>query len=217
MCILQSCHSEVVFLIILQQVNGYSKDIEQCAAKCVDGHLGLLPTVLKKMKSSSTRQIPAQLRWPEDSKSWLFPLWNKNTGILLWGRCGPSYLYSHLYCKSTHHIIKWIISQLAGMLKISTVMKHVPHFPKKPEYLYRRPGVPALCLGSILLMWVKVIPTTVRNRKASECGFDKVHVIPQTNLMAWVFFMSCLVDVSVKQGRCFHVELGILMDYIQMV
>jgi len=31
-------------------VNRYSKDFEQCAVKCVDGHLGLLPTVLKKMK-----------------------------------------------------------------------------------------------------------------------------------------------------------------------
>jgi hypothetical protein len=50
MCILQSSESEVVFLFILQQVNRYSKDFEQCAVKCVDGHLGVLPTVLKKMK-----------------------------------------------------------------------------------------------------------------------------------------------------------------------
>jgi hypothetical protein len=74
---------------------------------------------------------------------------------------------------------------------------------------------------------VKVIPTKVRNRKASECVFEKVHVIPETILMAsgcepvcqlvlaWVFFMSCLVDVSFKQGRCFHVELDILMDYFR--
>jgi len=31
---------------------------------------------------------------------------------------------------------------------------------------------------------VKVIPIKVRNRKASECGFEKVHVIPETILMA---------------------------------
>jgi len=31
---------------------------------------------------------------------------------------------------------------------------------------------------------VKVIPTKVRSSKASECGFEKDHVIPQANLMA---------------------------------
>jgi len=28
------------------------------------------------------------------------------------------------------------------------------------------------------------MPTKVRNRKASECGFEKVRVIPETILMA---------------------------------
>ena len=41
-----------------------------------------------------------------------------------------------------------------------------------------------MCLGSILLMSVKVILTKVRNRKASECGFEKVQIIPETILMA---------------------------------
>ncbi|KDR11476.1 protein FAM136A-like [Zootermopsis nevadensis] len=32
------------------EVSRYSQDFEKCAVKCVDGHLGLVPTVLKKMK-----------------------------------------------------------------------------------------------------------------------------------------------------------------------
>jgi hypothetical protein len=40
----------MIFYVFLLQVSRYSQDFEKCAVKCVDGHLGVVPTVLKKMK-----------------------------------------------------------------------------------------------------------------------------------------------------------------------
>jgi len=59
-------------------------------------------------------------------------------------------------------LIDPVFNKMSGLFTMSlptcrdvehnTISKHVPHFSKKPEYLYRRPGVLALCLASFLLM-----------------------------------------------------------------
>jgi hypothetical protein len=51
---------------------------------------------------------------------------------------------------------------------------------------------------------MKVIPTKVRNRKASECVFEKVHVITETNLMA----SGCEPDVACLSAG---VQIGVVM------